>query len=147
MRRRSRRRGASIIESAYTLPLVFLPLILGTLDVGMGVFRHHTVSDAARSAARIAIVHGSESRDPWGPAQVAIKLTGTDAMAVALKRTLVVPDTEADPEVEFVWLDGRNDPGFRVSATMTYRYHPLTTYVFGKQTWTLSSTSVMTIAH
>jgi TadE-like protein len=148
VRRRSRRRGASILESAITLP-VFLALILGTIDVGMGVFRQHTITDAARSAARIAIVHGSESGNPWGWEQKNVKLNSEDPIAVALKPVLVAPDLAHDTEIELVWLDGKNDPdGFsRVRVTVTGTYRPLTTFNFGDRTWTLSSTSIMTIAH
>ncbi len=48
---RANRRGASMVEAAIILP-VFLTLILGMLDLSLGVFRHHVVSQAARQGVR-----------------------------------------------------------------------------------------------
>ena len=56
--RRSDRRGASAIESAFALP-VFLLIVLGALDLGLAVFRQHQVTATAHFIARKAIVHGS----------------------------------------------------------------------------------------
>jgi hypothetical protein len=56
LRRRLRtRRGQSLVEFALILPL-FLILLLGILDLGRGVAAYNSVANAARSAARVAIV-------------------------------------------------------------------------------------------
>ena len=65
------RRGAAMVEAAIILP-VFLLLIFGMIDVGMGVFRNNLLSEAARHGARQAIVHGAFAPTgwdggPWGP--------------------------------------------------------------------------------
>jgi len=148
----------AILEAAVTLP-IFLTLVLVTIDVGMFVFRQHVVFDAARSAARIAIVHGSESFQPWSftePGGKTVDLNSNDPIALALKPTLVVPDANA--KVTLVWLDRDiadpvhqhvNDPGRRVGVIVKMSdYRPLiTAFIFGDVHWQLSSTSIMTIAH
>src|SRR4051812_15031852 len=101
MQRRSQRRGASILESALTLP-VFLILVLGTLDLGMGVFRQHTISAAARSGARLAIVHGYNAPDPtgswsgpWGSQTIDVPLSDSNVpIAVELRPLLVASNPD-----------------------------------------------------
>jgi hypothetical protein len=67
MRNRSER-GQSLVEFALILPVLVLMLI-GTLDFGRVVLANDTISNAAREAARYAIVHGSHaiSGCPVGP--------------------------------------------------------------------------------
>lgn len=48
-------RGQALVEFALVLPLVVV-LLIGTIDFGRAVFAYNSVSNAARSAARIAIV-------------------------------------------------------------------------------------------
>ena len=48
-------RGQSLVEFALILPL-FLLLLMGILDLGRGVAAYNSVSNAARSAVRTAIV-------------------------------------------------------------------------------------------
>jgi hypothetical protein len=48
-------RGQSLVEFALTLPLLVL-LMLGILDLGRAVAAYNSVSNAARSAARVAVV-------------------------------------------------------------------------------------------
>jgi Flp pilus assembly protein TadG len=58
-RRLARGRGAraqSLVEFALVLPL-FLLLLMGILDLGRGVAAYNSVANAARSAARVAIVN------------------------------------------------------------------------------------------
>ncbi len=57
-RRPRRRRGAVMLESAiiYTVTLL---LILGTIVMGLGVFRFQQVASLAREASRWASVHGA----------------------------------------------------------------------------------------
>ena len=62
------RNGVTMVEMAIVL-MVFLTLVLGMLDLGIAVFRHHVIAEAARQGARQAIVHGSlaDKLGPWGP--------------------------------------------------------------------------------
>ena len=64
-------RGQSLVEFALILPVLVL-LLVGTFDLGHVVWTNDALANAAREAARYAIVHGgSESTPcPVGPAPV-----------------------------------------------------------------------------
>src|SRR5512135_973199 len=74
MRLRSKmraRRGAALVELSVVL-MMFLTLVLGMLDLGIGVFEYNTISQVARAGARKAITHGylaayNSTMNAWGP--------------------------------------------------------------------------------
>lgn len=49
------RRGQALVEFALVLPILLL-FLLGILDFGRAVYASHTIGNAAREAARLAIV-------------------------------------------------------------------------------------------
>jgi Flp pilus assembly protein TadG len=51
-----RRRGQALVEFALILPLLIL-LMVGILDFGRAIFAYNSVSNAARTATRVAIVN------------------------------------------------------------------------------------------
>ena len=53
--RRDRGRGQSLVEFALILP-IFLLFVFGVLDLGRAVYAYHTISNAAREAARVAMI-------------------------------------------------------------------------------------------
>jgi Flp pilus assembly protein TadG len=55
--------GQSLPEFALVVP-IFLMLVLAVLDVGRVVWANNSLSNAAREAARFAIVHGGSSTTP-----------------------------------------------------------------------------------
>jgi Flp pilus assembly protein TadG len=57
MLRRTRRRGAVLVESALVYPFLVL-IVLGVVLLGVSVFRYQQVAHAAREASRWASVHG-----------------------------------------------------------------------------------------
>jgi hypothetical protein len=67
MSRRSKTRGQAMVEFALIFP-VFILLLVGMFDFGRVVWVNNTLATAAREAARYAIVHGSKSSCPVGPA-------------------------------------------------------------------------------
>ena len=67
MTRRSKTRGQAMVEFALVFP-VFILLLVGMFDFGRVVWVNNTLATAAREAARFAIVHGSKSTCPVGPA-------------------------------------------------------------------------------
>jgi Flp pilus assembly protein TadG len=146
-----KRRGTSLVETALVM-VVFLTLILGTLDLGLGVFRNNTLSQAARQLARQAVVHGSLSQEvttPWGPSTYGpVAANDTGAIATALQPYLVGMDP-ANVTVTVTWLDGGNAPDQdqRVRVTLSVPYQPMMTFIFGNPTYTLTATSTMYIAH
>jgi hypothetical protein len=65
---RSSARGQTLVEFGLLLP-VLLMMLMGVFDLGRVVFANDMVSNAAREAARFAIVHGGSSMTacPVGP--------------------------------------------------------------------------------
>jgi Flp pilus assembly protein TadG len=55
-----RARAQALVEFALVLP-IFLLLVFGIIDAGRLVFTYNTVANAARNAARVAIVNQSTS--------------------------------------------------------------------------------------
>ncbi len=149
MRRRqgSGRRAVTLVENMVVLP-VFLTLVLGMVDLAVGVLHYHLVVDAARAAARQAMVHGSQATQlgPWGPQQVG-PLTAQDnhPLVVAILPEMSCLDDGAT--VTAVWPDGDNQRDSRVCITVQSVYQPALTYLFGNVTFNLSASSTMPIAH
>lgn len=71
MKRTRSARGQSLVEFALILPVMIL-LLVGTFDIGHVVWTNDALSNAAREAARFAIVHGGSDSTPCpaGPAPV-----------------------------------------------------------------------------
>jgi Flp pilus assembly protein TadG len=59
LRRRERRAGAILVESALVYPILFV-VVFGVIMLGFGVFRYQQVAHAAREGARWASVHGAQ---------------------------------------------------------------------------------------
>ena len=148
LNRRRCRRGASLVEAGIILS-VFLTFVLGTLDFALGVFKYNIASGAARQGARLASVHGSlapSSMGQWGPAAYSGKGNDTNAIAQAIKPTLVGLDS-SKVTIQVQWLDGSNDFEKRVRVTVTTPYKPIMTSIFGNVTFNLTATSTVPIAH
>lgn len=62
-------RGQALLEFALVIP-IFMVILIGMIDLGRVVWANNTVSNAAREAARFAIVHGGSRSTacPVGPA-------------------------------------------------------------------------------
>lgn len=70
--RRSGDRGVTVLEAAFSIPVLFL-LILGLTDIGNAVFQTSQASSAAADGARAAIVIGDlTGAETSGPAHDAI---------------------------------------------------------------------------
>jgi hypothetical protein len=68
MKTRDRSRGQALVEFALVLPVLVL-LLTGFFDLGRVVLAHDSLSNAAREAARYAVVHGGSIQNdcPVGP--------------------------------------------------------------------------------
>jgi Flp pilus assembly protein TadG len=106
------RSGIASIEFAL-VGSVFLMALLAVTDFGRLMFTYHALADAARQAARYAIVHGASSSSPASTSAVA---------AVAVAATSLV--TTAQVTVAF---SPDNSPGSQVTVTIV---HPFT-FLFG----------------
>jgi Flp pilus assembly protein TadG len=56
---RYHRRGATAVEAAFVLPVVFM-FIFGMVVIGLGIYRYQQVAALAREGARYASVHGTQ---------------------------------------------------------------------------------------
>ena len=128
---RRRSRVQALVEFALVIPLL-IAIMLGIIDMGRAISAYGTVSEAARTAARVAIV---------------------DQNVTAIQTAVT-----GDPRIAWLGLTAANVPapnysctapyslGCVVTTTVTYQFQPLTpliTAVLGPIT--LSSTSSLPI--
>jgi Flp pilus assembly protein TadG len=80
-----RKRGVSAVEAAVVYPVTIL-LLLGTVVLGLGVFRYQQIQSLAREGARYASVHGpqyaADSGNPYATSSTV--LTYIETLAVGL---------------------------------------------------------------
>src|SRR5437870_9265904 len=108
-RRRRQRPGAVSLEGLVIFG-VFMTLCLGMLDLGIGVFQYHVVSEAARQGARQAIFHGqmapaSWNGGPWGPSAINSKANVTGIPLVTSVQPLFVGIDLRQAKIIALWLD------------------------------------------
>jgi len=146
--RRVIRSGAVTLEAVIVLP-VFLLMVLGTIDVGMAVFRYNTLSQAARLGARQAIVHGKEASltGVWGPTAINEPVTSTSVPIVAAVAPTLANCPPGETRVQVTWTAGQNKIGDPVRVTVTSEYTPMLSWIIGGATIDLSASSTMLIAH
>jgi Flp pilus assembly protein TadG len=82
---RLRRRGVSVVEAAVVYPVTIL-LLLGTVVLGLGVFRYQQLQCLTREGARYASVHGPQYAADSGNAYAtnSTVLTHIETLAVGL---------------------------------------------------------------
>jgi Flp pilus assembly protein TadG len=61
-RRRAERRGATMVEMAFVLP-VFLLLVIGMIEFGRGMMVAALLTNAAHEGARAGVLDGAQSSD------------------------------------------------------------------------------------
>jgi Flp pilus assembly protein TadG len=148
---RTLRRGATLFEAALVL-LIFLVLVLGMIDLGVGVARYNMISHAARQAARQVTVHGSLAPSgwqggPWGPAGISTSADAAGVPVVTATQPFLFNCDLSRTTIRVDWIDGANGPGKRARVTVTSPYRPILTSVFGDVTLSLGATSTMAIVH
>ena len=76
---RGERRGQALVEFALIIP-VFILLVMGIFDLGRAVYGYNTVNNAAREAARVAIVDQTQAHieDEAVKQAVGLGLSATD---------------------------------------------------------------------
>ena len=108
-----RRRGVVLIESALVYSMTLM-LILGTIVVGLGVFRYQQIASLAREGSRWASVHGptyvTEQSQP--------AITQSDVMTNAILPKIVILDSTALTCTSFSMTGGN------ATVTLTYKWTP-----------------------
>jgi Flp pilus assembly protein TadG len=128
-KRQLNRRGVSAVEAAVVYPVTFL-LLLGTVVLGLGVFRYQQIQSLAREGARYASVHGPQYAADSGNAYAtnSTVLTYVETLAVGLDDTKLSctvtwspsPPTATTPSTVTVQLSYNWVPeGYFQSFTMT----------------------------
>jgi Flp pilus assembly protein TadG len=143
-----RRRGATMVESAIILPILFL-FLFGIIIGGLGIINYQQVAMLAREGARYASVHGGQyaldnnlsAATPQTVYDVAIL-----PKAVGLEGALTYSVTWTDDSKMPVYLASSNPDVWRrnnVTVTVDYAWTPLMIFTDA----TLSSTSVMPVSY
>jgi Flp pilus assembly protein TadG len=123
IRRRPDAKGQTLVEFALVVP-IFVLVVLGLFDIGRAVFNYSTVANAARQAARVAVVNQDQDaiRAAAKQAGTGLGLTDADITIAAC----------ADLDCPF-------------SVTVTYDYEPATPVIGRLFNPTLESTAVMPV--
>lgn len=131
---RTRQRASVIVESAIVLPILML-LLLGTIVVGLGVFRRNQIAYLAREGSRWATVHGpGYSTDQKLPLP-----TNTDVLTNAVVPRMSGLNTQ-NLTSTLTWNTGVSPQ--TVSFTLNYRWVPEA--FFSPITFTSTSTQLIT---
>jgi Flp pilus assembly protein TadG len=142
--RRDPRRGAMLVEAALVLPILFL-FIIGTVLVGLGIFRYQQVAGLAREGARYAVVHGAQYASETGNTAA----SASDILTVIKNKAVGLDLNSLNATVTWQTSNSPNSanaasspPGAPmrnlVTVTVTYTWSPS---IIGVGTLNLSSTS------
>jgi Flp pilus assembly protein TadG len=144
-----RHRGATLLETALVLSLIVL-VLLGTITLGLGVFRYEQVAELARQGARYASVRGGQYQQETGQAAATSRDVYTQAIlpnAIGL--------TPSNLSYSVSWDDSSRMPLYYTSTGSTWRANNVTVTVayqwfpelFVTGPIYLSSTAVMPITY
>ncbi len=132
-RQRSRpRRGMSVVECAAVFPVTIL-LLMGTVVMGLGVFRYQQLQSLAREGARYASVRGPSYAQATGNAQASASTVQSyvQELAVGLKGLQCTSVSYSATSLPCT-----------VTVTLSYTWRP--EGLFQPVTWTISSTMPVT---
>lgn len=134
----AKHRGTSAVEAAVVYPLAIL-ILIGTVVLGLGVFRYQQVQCLAHEGARYASVHGPQYASDSGNAYA------TSQTVLTYIETLAVGLQTSDLNCTVTW--SPNPPTTTtpstVSVQVTYTWVPEA--FFGSTTF--SATSVMPVTY
>lgn len=139
-------RGQATIEFALS-SIVFLALLLGSIDVGRAFWHYNTLAEAVREGSRFAAINGYTSSTPTGPPNSTAYYAGPpsrDDGVTSVVRSYAFGMDQPDVEVISKWPNGDNLIGSSVVITATYRFQPAATIVVG-QPFTLTAASARVI--
>jgi len=113
---RRRQRGQVAFESAIAMT-VFVFMMFGLLDFARAYWAWQALGNAAREAARFAIVRGSESGLTKKQTEDQLEAYVTAQFGAALPQGW---------KTKVSWPDGSNDPGDPVKVELTTNFNPIT---------------------
>jgi Flp pilus assembly protein TadG len=150
--------GSTLVETALSITIL-LVFLFGIMEVCLGAYTYHVISEAAREATRYAIVRGATyTTDCTAPsAATCVAQGGNNAGDIATYvQDLNFPGIDPSKmTVNSTWLTsagvacGTSDSckalGNQVQVTIQYNF-PLSVPFVPLRTWTLTSTSQMVIS-
>jgi Flp pilus assembly protein TadG len=130
-RRRGRRtRGQSLVEFALILPL-FLLLLAGMIDFGLGLYSYMTIINAARDGARLGST-ACAAATPACSAAISSRVTaGAGGLSVAVTPTCKTSATATPPNATVSCDSGSAKGGGSVTVTVQYTYQMIWPLTFG----------------
>lgn len=139
--------GQAMVEFAVAATL-FFTLIAAILDLSRGVWYQGTLQNAVREATRYAMVHGSASSSPVGPADgnYTAGPPSTDSTLTTLVKQYVPGLSTSSVTVGSSWPNGDDVAGHQVTVTASFPFTPFFR-IWGLGTITLSATATQTIVH
>jgi Flp pilus assembly protein TadG len=138
--RRLEPRGVSMVEAAVVYPLTML-LLIGTLVLGIAVFRYQQVQALAREGARYASVHGptyaAEENSSYA----------TSATVLSYIETLAAGMAKSDLSCTVTWSPNppTESPPSTVTVEVTYAWTPEA--YFTKTAVNLTASSTMPVTY
>lgn len=141
---RAGERGQALIEFALILPILVV-LLVGVFDLGRAVMLSETLNNAVREGTRYAIVHGSTSAAPLGPATLTTPPAADNAATTIVRRHLIAINSTVT--IVMSWPDGNANKGNEVQIEASTPFTPILSQVFtgGGFAVTLRSGSTMVI--
>lgn len=159
-------RGQGLVEFAVVLP-IFMFILLGIVDVGRAVWANDSLANAAREAARFAIVHGGSATTacPVGPPTIDTRVpiaSPSCPYPSPSKQAIIDVATAAaiaggDVSVDVCYGTGctgstdaamaTNARGRTVTVTVRGTVSMITGNLLGLGTFNLKGSSTMTISH
>jgi Flp pilus assembly protein TadG len=151
--------GTSLVEFAISVPILFM-LLFGFMEVALGIYTLHTCSEAARDAARWAIVRGSSSctntpnltdcNATASEIQSYVQNTGypgIDPNNLTVTTTWYSPSASTPTTWTACALEsGCNGPGDAVQVVVNYKFPLVILFLPSSSSPTLSGTAQMVIA-
>jgi Flp pilus assembly protein TadG len=126
-RDRRRRRGQSLVEFAVVLP-VFLLILAGVLDFGLGLYSQMTIINAAREGARLGVV------EPGNVSAIHDRVlgmsAGLDASSLTITTTCLRPTS---PSTFVACTSPQWQSGDSVKVKVDYVYRMIWPLAFGTQ--------------
>jgi Flp pilus assembly protein TadG len=143
--KREQPRGQATVEFALAIT-IFIVLLMGVFDLGMGIYKFNGVSQAAREIARVASVHPCTN-----PNACTLGDTPEVATVIAVQKGLI-PNL-GTPAYGCVRADGTLIPGSgsgcapgdSIQVTVSAPYTPVTPILGLIGTWNLRSSSSVKI--
>jgi hypothetical protein len=137
-----RTRGQAMVEFAFAIP-IFMIMLLGVIDLGLGIYRLNGTSQAAREIARAASVHPCSNFD------ACVLGDSPEVQAVIAIQKGLIPNL-GNPTFQCVRPDGSVisgsglgcSPGYSVRVTIVSIYKPVALLAIGQQINLTSSSTI-----